>query len=334
MMPYLYTKAAQYAAEIFGFDQTGKFFAKSHKHSTASLFLFHNNGTEYLCKIDCHPTASSYSAMLQRFEFAEYLSHNQIRVISPLRSPQGNIIECFRLEECDCMIYAWPKIKGEPLSDKSPKQLKPFYEDWAMLLANIHHVSAQYSKKKSALKQQSADYLFWHQEWQAAMDKIKDARLRDLFSKLKEELDSLPVSNDNFGLIHNDAHPKNLILGNDGLSLIDFDRATRHFFVQDIANAIYSEYSRIEYHSANSADFANLDELFLRPLLNTYLKHYPAARTDLEQIESFLLYRRILMYTIFYEEIKSSAPKVEQDLYAQLIQRQPYLRCKISDYLD
>lgn len=332
-MPKRYRKAASFAADIYGFDQPGTFFAKSHLHSTASIFHFKKSDAQYLCKIDCSPTAHSYSAMLQRFEYAEFLHKAGIRVLSPLRSPQDKIIECFHLDECDCMLYAWPMIPGTTLTDIAPDDLKEYYQDWAKLIAGIHWIAKDYPKPPSPLEASTQDFLNWHQEWSNALDKLSEPALKAVWQELKAELDSYPASESKFGMIHNDIHPQNMLMSDDGLYLIDFDRATRHFFVQDIANAIYSEYSRIAYHSSHKSRLKSLDELFLKPFINTYLEHYPSLISDLEKIESFILYRRILMYCIFEDELQLYAPKTKKKLADDIILRTPFLKRSIREIL-
>lgn len=333
-MPDIYSRAVQYAADIFGFDQPGKFFAKCHTHSAASIYLYTKADTEYLCKIDCSPTARSYSAMLQRFEFAEYLHQKGIHVLSPLRSPQGKIIECFHLDEGDCMLYAWTKIPGQVLSDIDPMDLRDFYQDWAKLLADIHRLTKEYPNTATLKQDHNPDYLYWHQEWEDVYNALREPQMRNLWQDIKEELDLFPISIDNFGMIHNDVHSQNLLITDSGLHLIDFDRSTRHFFVQDIANAIYSEYSRIAYHSNHKSRLPMLDKLFLQPFISTYLEHYPLENHEFERIESFILYRRILMYSIFQEELESQSPKIKKKLAQDIIHRTPFLQRSINDLLE
>ncbi|MDD2507163.1 MAG: phosphotransferase [Candidatus Cloacimonetes bacterium] len=150
---------------------------------------------------------------------------------------------------------------------------------------------------------------------------------------MKTKLEHYPVTRANFGFIHNDIHPKNILLSPSAMHLIDFDRSCRHFFVQDIANAIYSEYSRIGFHSKHKAALADMLKLFVKPFIESYIETYPTLAEDLIALEQFIMYRRIVMFAIFHDEVKAAAPAYLEEFRQGIVQNTKFLPFDTSDLL-
>ena len=58
--------------------------------------------------------------------------------------------------------------------------------------------------------------------------------IKGKWKEMKEKLKALPINRDTYGFIHNDNHQMNIIASGNKISVIDFDCAECHFFVNDI----------------------------------------------------------------------------------------------------
>jgi len=327
--------ALSLAARLYGLSGRGTVFARSHQHSSATIFRFRQRDRNVLLKINCAAIQPRTTATLAQLRFAEELNQTGIHCIHPLRSLQGNILEHFKLDQQGYDVYAWPQISGRPLADLHPSELRDYYQRWARLLAELHTVAASdQMQAESPILPDARRILHWHREWDDCAYALHESEIKAVWQKLRDRLDALPCTRVNFGLIHNDAHPQNILDDGQTLHLIDFDRACYHFFAMDIANSIYSEYSRIGFHSKHKAALSDLAQHFLKPFINSYLKYFDLPKADLKQIELFLAYRRILMYSIFYQEIKAAAPEYLRQFKAEIIAARPFLKLNLLDLIS
>ncbi len=305
------------AAELYALHQPPAFFARSHQHSRGCLY---ETGS-YILKILRTDKPSDISTAEKRVRFARYLQSNGLLCQNFIYSKQHKLVELMKFQGEYFLISAWLKIEALPHADLHPNQLTDYYLNWAKLLADTHRLSPHFRGNTPP---------HWHSEWQACYDSLPDEDVKSPLMTLKKSLDKRDSSAANFGFIHNDAHPKNILENAEGLHLIDFDRSCTHFFVQDIANAIYSEFSRVNFHSAHTATTEEMAEYFLKPFLRAYLQAYPLPAEDLRDLETFLYYRQIIMFGIFYREIEAAAPEYLAIFRENILSRKPFLELDIA----
>lgn len=326
--------AISHASRLYGLAEQVKLFAKSHTHSNATIFLSQRQNQDCMLKISKIIKNRNPAITLYRLRFAEFLAQNKIPTIQPILSTQNKLVETFDIEGQIYEAYAWPKIAGIALTDLHPQMLKNFYQRWAKLLSQLHALSSSHNTYGLFEDQEYARYhLHWHREWEICEHKLCEPELKELWHEIRYQLDSLSGSKSTFGLIHADAHPKNILDDGNDLHLLDFDRCCYHFFGIDIANSIYSEYSRIGFHSKHTRALPDLAQLFLKPFITSYLSHFDLPMAELKQIELFLKYRRVLMYSIFYDEIKLAAPKYLEQFKMELIQNKSFLDFSLTELI-
>lgn len=310
----------QSAAKLFALSLSPSFFSRSHQHSAGSLFECGN----VLLKVSKQTSMNDMDDMDERLHYALHLRQNGITVPAYILSINKHMIESIPTDSGLYLAYAWPKAPGKPLADPHPRHLEQYYRNWAALLAACHNAAGTYR----------SDLLpDWHAEWQSCYNDLPDNEMKDCFEVLKGELDRRERNILNFGAIHNDAHPRNILQNGQVLTLIDFDRCCYHYFVQDIANAIYSEYSRIGFHSGHKSALIEMRELFLIPFIQAYLAAHPLPKVDIYEVEIFLLYRQFVMFSIFQREINEAAPDYLKVFRQRIMTRVPFLPFNIESLL-
>ncbi|MCB5260724.1 MAG: phosphotransferase [Candidatus Cloacimonetes bacterium] len=308
------------AAKLFNLNEPAKFYKRSHNHSSAEVFRTNT----IALKIGVQNSANLLFQLEERIGFARYLHKHSIFSQEFLPSVNKKYIETITSTDADYFAYAWSWIPGNNIENLHPKELKAFYTEWARLIANCHVAAQNYNV---------VGELNWLDEWQKIYDCLPYPSIKVCFEDLKSKLEHYERSKANYGFIHNDMHPKNLLFCGSALHLIDFDRSCRHYFVQDIANAIYSEYSRIEFHSNYQSALPDMRELFVLPFLHSYLANFPLPTADLKALELFLMYRSIVMFGIFHDEIKAAAPAYLEEFRHNIDNNVPFLPYSIEDIL-
>jgi Ser/Thr protein kinase RdoA (MazF antagonist) len=124
------------------------------------------------------------------------------------------------------------------------------------------------------------DHPFWGRFWELpALTSTQRQLLLTVKAKVRERLSAFGKSRDRYGMIHADLLPENLLVGTNGLSLIDFDDAGFGWYVFDIATSL----------------FFHVGEEYFAALKQAYLAGYESVRPlhsgHLEMLEVFLLAR-------------------------------------------
>ena len=232
----------------------------------------------------------------ERLHFMRYLGENGAPVVFPLASPQGHLYETHAADG-----YLWVAYS----MDIAPGESKPFhtwdeglFRTWGQAVGRMQRLAQQYPSWEASVDSTGNSFLTWAEEWQGFYDWCADEQVRSQWLKIGERLKTLPRTRSDFGFIHNDPHIANLLATEDGgtVTMIDFDVANHHWFVNDIAIACQSIlFSHSGGMERPVQDRRKLMD-FLRCFLEGYERENRLAPFWLERLDLFIAYRRILLF--------------------------------------
>lgn len=158
-----------------------------------------------------------------------YLSSQNLDVAKPILSKNSRYIE--KVETSLGTFYAslFEGLEGEQLEIKNLTN-EQFYT-WGSALGRLHEVTKMKNEKDVIERptwRDHAEFIKRH----VPLEMQKETNI------LIEELDALPVTNDNFGIIHFDYELDNLYWDNNNVSMLDFDDSSYYWYVADIAYAL------------------------------------------------------------------------------------------------
>ncbi len=304
------------------------YYAGGHSWSDGVIYRFHRQSQEVLIKImEYEQGNGSLYAVKKRIEFLKYLSAAKADVIQPIHSDNSRILESVIINDKLYIAYAWEMVKGEPIIISHPKDRTDFYYNWGKVLGKMHRLAKGYPDwlHSQSVDNQNNPQISWESEWNYFYNRIPDERVKQTWQQIKDILESVPKTRDNFGFIHNDAHPNNILVQNKQLILIDFDVANFHWFILDIAICVFSEYSRCEFHSPYKDQIPMLNELFLIPFMSGYESENTLADDNFQHFDIFLLYRKVIMFAVFYDEIKKNAPDYLSQMISEIVSFSPII---------
>jgi Ser/Thr protein kinase RdoA (MazF antagonist) len=146
-----------------------------------------------------------------------------------------------------------------------------------------------------------------------------------LISKLdgiRNQLEQLPVRNDNFGLIHHDFEPDNLVWNGRQVSIVDFDDCANYWFAADIAFALRDAFG----DSPGGVDLGNGT---VQQFLRGYRLERDIENIELQRIPLFLALHNLVTMARLQDAL---APEASGDEPEWLVALRKKLEAKIDFY--
>jgi Ser/Thr protein kinase RdoA (MazF antagonist) len=256
----------------------------------------------------------------ERLRFMRFLGEHGAPVVFPRKSPAGNLYELYLDDTHLWVAYCMAIVPGRTVG---PKAWEPvFFGRWGQTIGMLHRLSGQYPTWQASLDPVTGkETLTWREEWEGFFDWCQDDDVKQKWMEIKQQLETLPRTRDVFGFIHNDPHIWNLLADGDRITVLDFDVANHHWFINDIAIAcqsiLYAQSGGLGEPLRNRAKLHG----FLRHFLEGYEREHHLSLEWLARLNLFIAYRRVLLFTVMYGWIQTR-PDVHRT-WKQLILDQP-----------
>ena len=174
------------------------------------------------------------------------------------------------------------------------------------MIGQIHECTTTYAlwrkPEPQELQEPPTQIHDWSEEWRSFDEWCQEDAIRERWHEILNNLAKLPVERDSYGMIHNDPHPWNILVEGSRLTLIDFEVAGYHWFMMDLGIATYAALCLAKPEPR--VDFNQYTVAFLQSFLSGYRSAYKLDSYWLQQLPTFLSYRRILLFIVMYEETK------------------------------
>ena len=275
--------------------------------SDGVVYAYPYQDAQRLLKIMAIPAQDQHRGRLgleERLQFMRFLGEHGAHIAFPQLSPQGNLYETVRDQGHLWIGYGMHLARGEaPAQDAWDTR---FFRNWGQAIGKLHRLAQQYPSWRAALDPENGEpFLTWEEEWEGFHRWCQDEAVKQKWVEIKEQLDALPIARDAFGFIHNDPHIWNLRVHGDCVTLLDFDVANHHWFVNDIAIACQSVLIFLSGGLHGPVHHRGRLLEFLACFLEGYERenHLPAAW--LNRLDLFIAYRRILLFIVMYDWVQS-----------------------------
>jgi amicoumacin kinase len=236
---------------------------------------------------------SDLQALDERLEFVHYLGAQGIDIAYPNLNAENNLYATFTDDKHIFIAYSMEYCEGEcPKTELLTTKLS--YQ-WGKLIGKAHKAAKNYPLWKNISVKPSEygymDEINFFYNW------CKDDFVKSKWQEMKIALSKLPIDRNSYGFIHNDNHEHNIIVKDNHITMIDFDVATCQFFLQDIivpVQGILFDLSGGMFHPVYNRD--PIDRYF-----DQFLRGYETENHIddfwLKQIDTFINYRRLLLFT-------------------------------------
>jgi Ser/Thr protein kinase RdoA (MazF antagonist) len=232
---------------------------------------------------------------LGMLEWVCFLSDQGAPVTTPIRSIRGNLLEHLEHAGQSYTITAFEKANGTLAENIPPSAwTDELFQAIGRAVGQFHAISKRYQPSQPALTRPQ-----WYDSYE-----IKHAtrQLKNLpdpaenkLAGLLNYLVSLPKSPDDYGLIHDDLHFANFLVGSDGrVTVIDFDDCGYGWFVIDVAMAVFDV--MVLYNPQSDEQGQAFARRFMRSYLSGYREHIQLTQFWQAQIGHFLKLKEICIY--------------------------------------
>ena len=220
-------------------------------------------------------------------DFIAYLHQGGINVILPISSTAGRLIEEIPVTSSSLFACVFNEAQGERFRYDSTKHKRDHFRLRGRVLGRIHALSKTYVPSGSFRRfDWDEDKLLLNVD--DFLPKSETIVWRE-YHAIKERLRAYPKSSQTYGLIHGDFGDTNYRQQYDRLNIFDFDDCCYHWFVYDLAIAIYP-------HGWRKEGLQLLDWL-----LEGYSESMPLDVT-LADITMFCQWRLLYMFLVYAKE--------------------------------
>ena len=296
-----YTPVAWKALESFPVDADDVQLI-AHSENVTFRVSVRGGNTDYVLRLH-RPGYNSIEELDSERAWTRALKEADLPVPASLPTRHGGHFELIDIpgagKRCYAGMTTW--IEGSPLSDyletsSDRVERERIFRRIGKIAAAIHNQSASWNeppgfqRRRLDLDGLLGDAPLWGRFWEHAdLTKAERELILRTRERVRDALNAYGEHPDNFGLIHADLHPDNIVYDGENLALIDFDDSAYGWHMYDIASALIED------------RFAPGIGAFSAALLDEYRKHRKLARQDVDMLPTFLLIRGMAIIGWFHE---------------------------------
>lgn len=230
-----------------------------------------------------------------RFAASRELASHGLAVARPVASVTGAWVETVVADNDSAAVWhavVFEKASGRHFEFFSPDIDRPLFHAWGRAMGALHAASREFeptpSRRRASWTEQEAT------RCDAPGLPSGETTARREHARVMEWLAQLPVPNEHRGLIHGDFERTNFVLDGYTLRLYDFDDACYHWYLADIAHALWV------FRGAPPED--------RRQFLEWFLEGYrERSAVDDELLEDFSWFVRLRSLALFLGRIRRDA---------------------------
>lgn len=226
-----------------------------------AVFGFQRNSTGYYLRIS-HDGLIDQRKVTSALRFLSHLWREGAAVCEPVASVHRHMMELIpsdaktesRLPDGNWMATVTREVAGNPLS-REETELAAF-EAWGRCLGSVHLAACLYiSHPEDAFGK--SDIPAHQENWKRSRHKINDFDILALreYDLLDAWYQSLPITHDHpdFGPLHGDSNPHNVIWDGQSVTAIDFDEPRWGWFAEDVTRSLVEYWWKDRRHQVRDS---------------------------------------------------------------------------------
>ena len=278
--------------------------ARFFRSSANFLYVFRHDGKRRFLRF-AHGSERRTTSIDAEIALVRWLAEEGLAVVRPVRSRNERFVETIASDLGTFHAVVFDALEGsqfeiEELDDAS-------FRAWGAALGRLHETLKRYPGHVSSTRSTMRDHLA-----QAKQVLPKDApAVWEELHRLESSLDTLPVDDDSYGLIHFDFELDNLIWQGRTAQMLDFDDCSLGWYAADIAFALRDCFDA----------GASLSTPGVRAFLDGYAVQTPLVDEQISQIPLFSRLARLIQFARIARALDLTKVPDQPDWLSGLIDR-------------
>ncbi|MGM0640662.1 MAG: phosphotransferase enzyme family protein [Thermotogota bacterium] len=224
-------------------------------------------------------------------DFVNFLKAKGSTVCGVEKSPKGELL----FETRDEIAVLFEKAKGEFVKSDSEYWNENLFFQWGKTLGKMNRFVKEYNPPEKIKRYEWYDDPFYTPEI------VKDEEFQSMYNEYFEKINGYPKDRESYGLIHSDLHHGNFMYDGDDLYMFDFDDATYHYFIHDIAMPIFYAVRFIK-QDKKQARFEFAEEFFTN-FMKGYFEENDIQNDWLYKIPEIFKFRELVLIMAINKQI-------------------------------
>ena len=182
-----------------------------------------------------HSSHRPESQIIAELDWINYLSRQGIPVAPPCPTTNQRLTETFPVQDSYFTAVVFEFAPGQFVEEANPAVWNPdLFQQLGSIMGAMHHASKTYNPEHLEDKRPDwrEDLLIKNARQYLPPDQMDVAGELD---QILSHFNQLPISNNDYGLIHGDINPTNFHVLDGKITLFDFDDCAYNWFINDIA---------------------------------------------------------------------------------------------------
>lgn len=267
------------------------------------IYSYTLEGFKYILRFT-PSTLRTQEGLEAELEWIRYLAENGMSVSEPVPSAQGIDVERVLGKMVDFYVSSFRHAPGRKMGYPECLGNPLLYEQCGRMTGQLHELAKRYEPLVRRHSWERNEYLLRARKYIPP----EHAQILRALDELKERLANLPVTLDNFGLIHGDINVGNFTIDETGeITLFDFDECQYSWYAEDIAIQLY--YLLYVFGEDSKSERKVQYELFIEHFERGYTeddRRLPNGWKD--QLSLFLRLREIIVFIGMYRSLDLRQP--------------------------
>ena len=256
------------------------------------IYEYANQDREFILRVG-HSLRRSPEMIAGEVDWINYLAQGGASVSRAIYSQTGSLVEAIDDGQGDQFLAtAFVKAQGVPSweIDWTPE----FVEHYGQVIGRLHALTKDYAPADPSWRRPN-----WNShgnldlaDWLPASEAIALSK----FQTLMPHIEGLPIDQDGYGLIHQDAHGANFYVHEGQITLFDFDDCVYGWFIYDIAMVLF-------YAAMWQEDKTAFTEEFMGNFFRGYSSENQLDTIWLKELPYFLKLREIDLYAVIHRSM-------------------------------
>lgn len=296
---------AETILEKWGYDPGSVYYFRA---SANFLFIFKREGENYFLRFT-DAKEKSMAHLESEVQILESLRNEPLKVALPVASRDGNLIEVTETSAGTFYAVVFEALPGKQF-EVEDLGLNDFYQ-WGKELGKLHNIFKLLPADIKTERITYRDQLSWAKESLP----LGETAARSELTVLQDWMETLEITEENFGLIHYDFELDNQRWLNGEIGILDFDDCMTHWYAADIAFALRDLLK-------TETDLTNPKVV---EFINGYQSEFPLTSNMVKELPMFIRLHNLLTFTGLLETL--DVPVTEE-----LPESLTNLRSKLESY--